>query len=110
MSSLRNVYLTIPAIQLIRRQRYSAETEWTRPYGVSETLHFKMRLNQRKWPLVRHTKIGPSRPTAFFILDHFSATDQMAGCEELFERERHQKPLPGGHACALACTELEGNA
>jgi bifunctional non-homologous end joining protein LigD len=27
--------------------------------------------------------------------------------EELFERERHQEPVPGWHSCSLACTELE---
>jgi hypothetical protein len=32
---------------------------------------------------------------------------QMAGREELFERERHQEPVPGWHSCALACVESE---
>ena len=32
---------------------------------------------------------------------------QMAGREELFERERHQEPVPGWHSCVLACAELE---
>ena len=30
-----------------------------------------------------------------------------AGREELFERERHTKPVPGWHTCVLACAELE---
>jgi hypothetical protein len=29
----------------------------------------------------------------------------MAGREELFNRERHREPVPGGHACDLACPE-----
>ena len=45
------------AIQLIRRQKHSAETEWTRRYGVSATLDFKMRLNRRRWSLVRPGEI-----------------------------------------------------
>src|SRR5262249_50267303 len=32
---------------------------------------------------------------------------QMAGREELFERERHREPVAGWHSCALACAELE---
>jgi len=32
---------------------------------------------------------------------------QMAGREDLFERERHQEPVPGWHSCELACAELE---
>jgi len=32
---------------------------------------------------------------------------QMAGREELFERERHQEPVPGWHSCVLACDESE---
>jgi ATP-dependent DNA ligase len=30
---------------------------------------------------------------------------QMAGREELINRERHREPVPGGHACDLACPE-----
>ena len=32
---------------------------------------------------------------------------QMVGREELFERDRHKEPVPGWHACAVACAELE---
>jgi bifunctional non-homologous end joining protein LigD len=32
---------------------------------------------------------------------------QMAGRENLFERERHNEPTPGWHSCELACAELE---
>jgi len=32
---------------------------------------------------------------------------QMAGREELFERERHKEPVPGWHSCELACAEAE---
>jgi hypothetical protein len=30
---------------------------------------------------------------------------QMAGREELLERERHKEPTPGWHSCELACAE-----
>jgi len=32
---------------------------------------------------------------------------QMAGREELFERERHKEPVAGWHCCELACAEVE---
>ena len=32
---------------------------------------------------------------------------QMAGREELFERERHKEPVAGWHSCELACAEAE---
>ena len=32
---------------------------------------------------------------------------QKEGGEELFERERHQEPVPGWNACVLACAELK---
>lgn len=31
----------------------------------------------------------------------------MVGREELFERERHNEPVPGWHSCVVACAELE---
>ena len=31
---------------------------------------------------------------------------QMIGRHELFERERHSEPVPGWHACDLACAQL----
>jgi len=32
---------------------------------------------------------------------------QMAGREELFERERHKEPVAGWHTCELACAQAE---
>ena len=32
---------------------------------------------------------------------------QMIGRHELFERERHNEPVPGWHRCDLACAELD---
>jgi bifunctional non-homologous end joining protein LigD len=32
---------------------------------------------------------------------------QMAGREELFNRERHREPVAGWHACDLACAEVD---
>jgi len=31
----------------------------------------------------------------------------MIGRHELFERERHNEPVPGWHGCDLACAELD---
>jgi ATP-dependent DNA ligase len=45
------------------------------------------------------------RTTWFKIKNH--GYSQMAGREELFERERHKEPVPGWHCCELACMELE---
>jgi bifunctional non-homologous end joining protein LigD len=39
-------------------------------------------------------------------IDYF----QMQGREELFERNRHQEPVPGWHTCELACEELQAYA
>jgi ATP-dependent DNA ligase len=32
---------------------------------------------------------------------------QMAGREELFERDRHKEPVAGWHSCALVCAEIK---
>ena len=32
---------------------------------------------------------------------------QMVGREKLFERDRHKEPVPGWHACELACADAE---
>ena len=32
---------------------------------------------------------------------------QMAGREELFDRERHEEPVAGWHSCELACAAVE---
>ena len=39
--------------------------------------------------------------------DEMPRYSQMAGREELFERERHREPVPGWHTCDLACAEGE---
>jgi len=45
------------------------------------------------------------RTTWFKIKNrHYS---QMAGREELFERERHTEPVAGWHSCELACAEVQ---
>ena len=33
---------------------------------------------------------------------------QMAGHEELLERDRGSEPVPGWHSCELACADVEG--
>src|SRR5438309_4826498 len=59
--------------------------------------------------IVAKQKFGP------YVIERESSTwfkirnrgySQMAGREELFERERHQEPVAGWHVCALACEAL----
>ncbi len=47
----------------------------------------------------------PHRSTWFKIRNR--SYSQLAGREELFERERHREPVPGWHSCSLACGEAE---
>lgn len=58
--------------------------------------------------IVAKQKYGP------YITDRENSTwfkirnreySQMAGREKLFERERHQEPVPGWHSCVLVCAE-----
>jgi bifunctional non-homologous end joining protein LigD len=60
--------------------------------------------------IVAKQKYGP------YITDRENSTwfkirnreySQMAGREELFERERHQEPVAGWHSCVVACAALE---
>jgi hypothetical protein len=60
--------------------------------------------------IVAKQKFGPyvterEHSTWFKILNR--KYSQKNGREELFERERHREPVPGWHACAVACAELE---
>jgi bifunctional non-homologous end joining protein LigD len=59
--------------------------------------------------IVAKQKFGPyvterEQSTWFKILNR--AYSQKNGREELFERERHQEPVPGWHSCAAACMDL----
>jgi bifunctional non-homologous end joining protein LigD len=47
----------------------------------------------------------PQRSTWFKIRNRNYS--QLAGREELFERERHAVPVPGWHTCALAASGLD---
>src|SRR5215469_12947910 len=60
--------------------------------------------------VVAKQKSGP------YVTDHENSTwfkicnreySQMAGREELFERERHQEPVAGWDRCIQACTESD---
>src|SRR5438128_9543157 len=58
--------------------------------------------------IVAKQKFGPyvterEQSTWFKILNR--EYSQKDGREELFERERHSEPVPGWHACVLACAE-----
>jgi hypothetical protein len=60
--------------------------------------------------IVAKQKFGPyvtdrEQSTWFKILNR--EYSQKEGREELFERERHQEPVPSWHACVLACAELK---
>src|SRR5437660_4185218 len=59
--------------------------------------------------IVAKQKLGPyvterEASTWFKILNR--EYSQKDGREELFERERHQEPVPGWHVCALVCEAL----
>ena len=60
--------------------------------------------------VVAKQKFGPyvaerEHSTWFKILNR--GYSQKDGREELFERERHNEPVAGWHACVLACAQLE---
>jgi ATP-dependent DNA ligase len=55
--------------------------------------------------IVAKHSFGPyTTETTWFKIKNRSYS-QMAGREELFERERHREPVPGWHTCDLACTD-----
>jgi len=51
----------------------------------------------------KHAPYDPEQPSWFKIRNR--KYSQMAGREELFERERHREPVPDWHACALAAAQ-----
>ena len=60
--------------------------------------------------IVAKQKSGPyvtAREESTWLKIRNREYSQMAGREELFERERHQEPVAGWHSCASACAELE---
>jgi ATP-dependent DNA ligase len=59
---------------------------------------------------MRHAPYGTSRKESTWLKIKNRDYSQMTGREELFERNRHQEPVPGWHTCELACEELEAYA
>ena len=59
--------------------------------------------------VAKHSLAPYTTDTTWFKIKNRSYS-QMAGREELFERERHKEPVAGWHSCDLACAELEQNA
>jgi bifunctional non-homologous end joining protein LigD len=60
--------------------------------------------------IVANQKFGPyvgEREHSTWFKIRNRGYSQMVGREVLFERERHQEPVPGWHACVLACAELK---
>lgn len=60
--------------------------------------------------VVAKHKFGPyvtERETSTWFKIRNRGYSQMAGREDLFERDRHSEPVPGWHACELACASLE---
>ena len=53
--------------------------------------------------------VGEQEHTTWFKIRNRDYS-QMAGREELFERERHKEPAPGSHCCDIACAEIEQDA
>jgi bifunctional non-homologous end joining protein LigD len=55
--------------------------------------------------IVAKHSFGPyTEETTWFKIKNRNYS-QMAGREELFERERHREPVPGWHTCDLACAD-----
>ena len=49
---------------------------------------------------------GVEQSTSYKIRNR--SYSQMAGHEELLERDRGSEPAPGWHSCELACADVEG--
>jgi hypothetical protein len=56
--------------------------------------------------VAKHSLAPYTADTTWFKIKNRNYS-QMAGREELFERERHKEPVAGWHSCELACAELE---
>ena len=56
--------------------------------------------------VAKHSLAAYTTDTTWFKIKNRSYS-QMAGREELFERERHREPVAGWHCCELACAEVE---
>ena len=54
----------------------------------------------------KHSPYAPNAQTTWFKIRNRSYS-QWAGRHELFERERHQEPVPGWHACTFAAEQQE---
>ncbi len=50
---------------------------------------------------------GTTREDSTWLKIKNCGYSQMQGREELFERDRHEEPVPGWHTCELACAEME---
>jgi len=59
--------------------------------------------------IVAKYKFGPYGPDGNALSTWYKIRNrnysQMVGRNELFERDRHKEPVPGWHACELACAE-----
>jgi hypothetical protein len=58
--------------------------------------------------VAKHSLAPYTMDTTWFKIKNRNYS-QMAGREELFERERHREPVAGWHSCDLACTEMEAH-
>ena len=56
---------------------------------------------------LKHGPYASTREASTWLKIKNREYSQMRGREELFERKRHQEPVPGWHACDLACEEVE---
>ena len=94
---LRRLLLKIPE----SRMRYADHVE---RYG---TALFQRVCKMDLEGIVAKHAFGPyTEETRWFKIKNRNYS-QMAGREELFERERHKEPVAGWHSCELACAEVE---
>ena len=74
------------------------------------TILFQMVCQRDVEGVVAKLKSGPyvtNREASTWYKIRNRPYSQMAGREELFERDRHKEPVPGWHSCAVACAGLE---
>jgi hypothetical protein len=61
--------------------------------------------------IVAKYKFGPYGPDGDALSTWYKIRNrdysEMVGRNELFERDRHKEPVPGWHACELACADAE---
>ena len=96
--------------RLLKRLRPDSRLRYAEHIDDFGTILFRRICELDLEGIVAKNKSGP------YVTDRDSSTwfkirnrrySQMAGREELFERDRHNEPVPGWHSCVIACAQLE---